>query len=103
MPKVLIIEPTIVSYGDDRGGVHADPAETPEVSKDVARVLVQAGRALYTDKKDDPSRGGIYTASAEMVKAAAAMQAARKKAAALPAAQTSAQAGEGGKKEGEGA
>lgn len=79
MPKVLIIEPTIVSYGDDRGGVHADPADTPEVSKDVARTLVQAGRALYTDRKDDPTRGGINTASPDMVKAAARVQADRKK------------------------
>ncbi|HRQ47776.1 MAG TPA: hypothetical protein PK725_12555 [Rhodocyclaceae bacterium] len=70
MPKVLIIEATIVNLGDDRGGVHQGPAEMPEVSKDIARTLVQSGRALYTVRKDDPSRGGIYTASAEMLKAA---------------------------------
>lgn len=91
MPKVLIIEPTIVSYGDDRGGIHADPAEVCDVSKDVARVLVQAGRALYTDRKDDPTRGAIHTASADMIKAAARVQADRKKA----AEQTPAPAGEG--------
>lgn len=91
MPKVLIIEATIVSYADDRGGVHADPSETCDVAKDTARNLVQAGRALYIDKRDDPSRGAIHTASAEMVKAAASMQAARKK----EAEQTSAQGDQG--------
>jgi hypothetical protein len=79
MPKVLIIEPTIVTFADDRGGVPAHSGESPDVSKDVARALVNASRALYVDRKDDPSRGAINTASPEMLKAAAAMQAARKK------------------------
>lgn len=86
MPKVLIIEPTIVNFGDDRGGVHQDPADTPDVSKDAARVLTLSGRALYLDKRDDPSRGALYTASPEMTKAAQKMAAAR-----AAEAQTSAQ------------
>ncbi|MDD3674991.1 hypothetical protein [Thauera propionica] len=78
MPKVLIIEPTLVNFGDDRGGVHQDPADMPDVTKDAARVLTQNGRALYLDKRDDPSRGSVYTATPQMVKAAEAMAAARK-------------------------
>lgn len=81
MPKVLIIEATLVNFGDDRGGVHQDPAEMPDVPKDAARVLTQNGRALYLDKRDDPSRGAIYTATPQMVKAAQEMAAARKAAA----------------------
>lgn len=78
MPKVLIIEATIVNFGDDRGGVHQDPADMPDVPKDAARVLTQNGRALYLDRRDDPSRGAMYTATSQMVKAAQAMAAARK-------------------------
>lgn len=75
--KMLIIEGTVVNFGDDRGGVHADPGETPDVPQEAARALAQAGRALYVNRKDDPSRSGANTASAEMLKAAAAMVAAR--------------------------
>lgn len=38
-----------------------------EVVKDDAAVLVRAGRALYLDKTDDPSKG-LQTASADDVK-----------------------------------
>jgi len=68
--KILIIEACLVNFGDDRGGQHQDPYAVIDVTKDTARDLVQAGRALYTDKKDDPSKGGNNTASAEMLKAA---------------------------------
>lgn len=77
MPKILIIEPTLVDYQDDRGGQHADVADVPEVPKAVAAKLVEAGRALYTDRKDDPTRTGQFTASPDMVKAAKAMSKAR--------------------------
>ena len=77
MPKILIIEPTLVDYQDDRGGQHADVADLPEVPKAVAAKLVEAGRALYTDRKDDATRTGQFTASADMVKAAKAMAKAR--------------------------
>lgn len=77
MPKILIIEPTLVDYQDDRGGQHADVADLPEVPKAVAAKLVEAGRALYTDRKDDYTKTGQFTASADMVKAARAMAKAR--------------------------
>lgn len=77
MPQILIIEPTIVNYGDDRGGVHADVAEIATVSKSDARALVTARRALYANRKDDPSRNGSDTASERMLEGAAAMRAAR--------------------------
>lgn len=81
MPKVLIVEPTVVRYEDDRGGVHAEVAELCDVSKDVARQLVDAGRALYTSRKDDPTREGRLTASERMLEGAAAMRKARDQAA----------------------
>jgi hypothetical protein len=47
--------------------------------------LVRRGRALYIDKADDADKSGRYTASADMVKAAKAMEAAKAKAAAASA------------------
>ena len=77
MPKILIIEPTLVDFQDDRGGQHADVADLPDVPKAIAAKLVEAGRALYTDRKDDPTKTGQFTASSDMVKAAKAMALAR--------------------------
>lgn len=93
MPKILIIEPTLVDYQDDRGGQHADVADLPDVPKAVAAKLVEAGRALYTDRKDDPTKTGQFTASADMVKAAKAMAKAR---AELAGTEPQQPAGEGG-------
>lgn len=93
MPKILIIEPTLVDYQDDRGGQHADVADLPDVPKAVAAKLVEAGRALYTDRKDDPTKTGQFTASADMVKAARAMA---KALAELAGAEPQQPAGEGG-------
>ena len=93
MPKILIIEPTLVDYQDDRGGQHADVADLPDVPKAVAAKLVEAGRAIYTDRKDDPTKTGQFTASADMVKAARAMAKAR---AELAGADPQQPAGEGG-------
>ena len=75
--KILITENTLVNYGDDRGGVHADQGNIVDAPKDAAGKLVGAGRALYTDKKDDPSKGAVYTATAPMLKAAADVRAAK--------------------------
>lgn len=93
MPKILIIEPTLVDFQDDRGGQHADVADLPDVPKAIAAKLVEAGRALYTDRKDDPTKTGQFTASADMVKAAKAMTKAR---AELAGAEPQQPAGEGG-------
>ena len=92
MPKILIIEPTLVDFQDDRGGQHADVADLPDVPKAIAAKLVEAGRALYTDRKDDPTKTGQFTASADMVKAARAMAKAR---AELAGAEPQQPAGEG--------
>lgn len=73
MPKQLVIESTLVNYGDDRGGVHHDRGEIIDVPKDVARTLVNAGRTLYVEKADDVDKNGRNTASKEMLKAAANM------------------------------
>lgn len=76
--KILIIDSTQVNYGDDRGGVHEDTGNFCDVTKDMAKTLTEANRALYVNKSDDPHKDGRYTASAEMVKAAEKLAKARK-------------------------
>ena len=71
MPKILIIEPTLINHGDDRGGQHADIGII-DAPKDAARAVVLAGKALYVSRADDPSKAGTHTAKAEEVKAAQA-------------------------------
>lgn len=78
MPKMLITDSTLVNFRDDRGGVHAEKYEIHDVPKDVAADLVNAGRALYVDAKDDPSKGNFNTASVELLKAAEAAVKAKK-------------------------
>lgn len=69
--KVLIIESTQVNHGDDRGGVHEEAGTVIEVNKENATRLTEAGRALFVNKSDDPFKDGRYTASKEMLTAAA--------------------------------
>lgn len=90
MPKILILEATQVDYGDDRGGQHVDSGEIADVTKENARKLTEYNRALYVDKKDDPTKAGIYTASKDMLAAAQAMAKARAEAAAAAAKQAEA-------------
>ena len=75
--KVLITENVLVNYGDDRGGVDQAQGDIVDVPKETAVKLVTANRALYVDKKDDPSKAAVNTASAAMLKAAEAMVKAR--------------------------
>lgn len=77
MPKVLIIEPCIINHRDDRGGVHNDAGEVVVCNQATANDLARMGRVLFLDKADDPDKRGLYTASAEMLKAAADMRKAR--------------------------
>ena len=77
MPKILIIEAVLINYGDDRGGVDAAAGDIADVTKDTAQKLVAARRALYADKKDDPSTGALDTASAAMLKAAGDVRASK--------------------------
>lgn len=73
MPKQLVIEPCIINFGDDRGGVDCAAGEIVEVLKDTANTLARAGRTLYIDKKEDPDKHGRYTATTEMLRAAEKM------------------------------
>ena len=79
MPKQLIIESCLVNFNDDRGGVHCAAGDIVEVPKATAIDLSRAGRTLYVEKKDDPDKHGRYTASGDMLKAAADMRKAREK------------------------
>lgn len=88
MPKLLIIEACLVNFGDDRGGVDQAAGDIVDVSKETARALATAGRALYVSKADDPDRSGRHTATKDMLKAADAMARAQQS-----ALQTSAQGG----------
>ncbi len=69
--QILIIDPTIVNFGDDRGGQHVEIGIC-DVPKDSARAVVASGKGLYASRADDPSKAGVHTASAEEVKAARA-------------------------------
>lgn len=73
MPKLLILEPCVVNFSDDRGGVHQAAGDLPDVPKESARNLIAAGRALYASKNDDPDKQGRNTASREMLQVAEAM------------------------------
>lgn len=79
--KILIIETTIINFGDDRGGQVCESPSFQDVNKDAAKAVVTSGRALYTSKSDDPEKGAPNTASAEMIKAAEAEIVRRAKAA----------------------
>jgi hypothetical protein len=69
MPKQLVISPTQINYGDDRGGVHHDAGDIVDVSKDIGIALMRANRTLYINKADDPDKSGRNTASKEMLAA----------------------------------
>lgn len=78
--KVLIIEPCFIPSGEVTPTACAQ-GDVVDVKEDLARQLVANGRALYVEKKDDPSRGNLLTASPELVSAASEAIAGRKKAA----------------------
>jgi hypothetical protein len=71
MPKLIIIEPCVVNYGDDRGGVHADVGDEIAVNADTAIALAKAGRGLYVSRDDDPAKGR-HTAPEALIAARAA-------------------------------
>lgn len=73
--KLLIIAAVIINFGDDRGGVATAVGETVDVTKDTAATLTKNDRALYVNRKDDPSKEGRHTASEAELKAAKAMAA----------------------------
>ncbi len=73
MPKMLIIENCLVNYKDDRGGVAHAQGEFIEVSKETAKKIAIADRALYLSKNDDHDPTGRYTAPERMINAAKKM------------------------------
>lgn len=64
--KILIIVACQVLASE--GTRHADVAETVDTTKDEATALVRAGRALYLERSDDPTKGA-HTASKDDVEA----------------------------------
>ncbi len=81
MKQILITAPCLVTFGDDRGGQHADEFEIVDVPNDVASTLVGVGRGLYVSRDDDPTRGKVSTATKDQLEAAARVRDARAKAA----------------------
>lgn len=78
--KLLIIDPTKVHFGDDRGAIHVDAGSIVDVTKEVAKKLTEANRALYVTATDDPFKDRRFTASKEMLKAAEDLAKSREKA-----------------------
>jgi hypothetical protein len=70
MPKQLIIESCLINRGTSGGIVAAQPGELVDLPADTARTLASIGRTRYVERKDDNTRSGRYTATAEMLKAA---------------------------------
>lgn len=70
--KILIITACLINHRDDKGGIAYDEGAMPDVIKDDARVLTEAGRALYLSKDDDHTKEKRYTADAALIAAAKA-------------------------------
>jgi len=71
--EILLTQNIIVNYGDDRGGVFEPRGAIVAPPRAVAVSLVLCGRALYANAKDDPTKGHLDTAPADVVKAARAL------------------------------
>ncbi len=65
--KLLIISACAVPSID--GPTHLEPNILVDVETDTARALVHAGRGLYIDPKDDPSRAKVHVAPESRVEA----------------------------------
>jgi hypothetical protein len=91
--KILLLECTVVNYGDDRGGVIEAAGALVNPAASTAHALVNQGCALYTAKADDPSKG-LKTAPADVI--AAAEAAAKAAAKAIKAAKPAKPEGAGG-------
>lgn len=77
--KVLIIAATFVPSMD--GPQFLDVNTFADMDEESARGVTQANKGLFCDKKDDKTRGKIYTASQEQIDAAVAAADAAKKSA----------------------
>jgi hypothetical protein len=65
--KLLMIQKCAVPTID--GPAHIAANTLVDIDVDAARALVQAGRALYIDPKDDPSRAKVSVAPEARVEA----------------------------------
>jgi hypothetical protein len=65
--KLLITAACAVPSMD--GPQHLEPNILVDVDTDMARALVHAGRGLYIDPKDDPSRAKVHVAPESRVEA----------------------------------
>ena len=65
--KLLMIQKCAVPTVD--GPAHIAANTLVDIDTDSARALVQAGRALYIDPKDDPSRAKVSVAPEARVEA----------------------------------
>lgn len=57
MPKVLVLEPVVVNYHDDRGGIAEEAGTLINVDAAQAQSLARFGRVLFVNKGDDPTKG----------------------------------------------
>lgn len=71
MPEQLVIETCLINFGDDKGGIVCEAGQFVEPNADTARELASYGRTLYTNVKDDRTKGR-FTASTAMIDAARA-------------------------------
>lgn len=74
--KMLITEDTFVpnTHEPGEGPTLATRFSLLDTDKDTARKLVDAGRALYTEKRDDPYRGDRVASDAMLDVAARALK-----------------------------
>lgn len=78
MPKQLIIEPCLINFNDDKGGIAHAAGDIVDVPKATADALARTGRTLYIERKDDPDKNGVHTATPAMLTAAKEMARAQK-------------------------
>ena len=76
--KLLIIAACAVPSLD--GPQHLDGNTFAELEEDSARAVVNAGKGLYVDAKDDKTRAKVFTAPKERVDAVVAALKAQEKA-----------------------
>lgn len=82
--KILCTAPTFVPSLD--GPTYVAVNELIEVDADTGKGVVVAGKGLYIDKKDDPTKEKSFTASDAQLEAAKKAQAEAKRAAKAEAA-----------------
>ena len=57
MAKMTVIEACLVNYLDGLGAVHEDVGAEVSVNPDVGMELAKAGKAMFSDPAEDPSKG----------------------------------------------